>query len=279
MSTLQRGPVVSTEGTRNDLLAAREQMAAEGKELVDQARARGLKLRLVGGLAVRDHCEVLDFCSRDHSDLDMASLSATVVDLVAFFAARGYTEDPHARQATGGTQARFWRPCVHGGDRPVHEDDHVDVFLDTFVMDHSIDLRQRLDIEPYTLPLSDVLLTKLQIYESDTRDLRDAVTILKDRVLGEEDVPGVINGAYIARLCAADWGLYHDVLRNLSALADLIPSLGLAPHDAARVEASRARLEAAIEDEPKTRRWRRRARKGTRRAWHNEVEERDGTGG
>lgn len=254
-------------------------MAAEGKALVDAATARGLKLRLVGGLAVRDHCEVLDFCSRDHSDLDMVSLSATVVPLIAFFSEQGYTEDPHARQATGGTQARFWRPCVHGDGSPIHDDDHVDVFLDHFVMDHRIDLRPRLDVEPYTLPLADVLLTKIQIYESDTRDLRDAVTILKDRELGSEDAPGVTNGAYIARLCAADWGLYYDVTRNLGAIAELLPSLELPQEDAARVEAARTQLVAAIEEEPKTFRWRWRARVGTRRPWHNEVEERDGTRG
>jgi hypothetical protein len=250
-------------------------MAAEGKALVDAAGERGLKLRLVGGLAVRDHCEVLEFCSRDYSDLDVVSLSKTVSGLVAFFAGRGYTEDAHARQVTGGNQARFWRPCVHGDGSPVHEEDHVDVFLDAFVMDHRIDLRSRLDVEPYTLPLSDLLLTKLQIYESDTRDLLDAATLLKDRPLGGEDVPGIINASYIARLCAADWGMCHDVLRNLSALARLIPTLGLAPEDAARVEAARASLQAAVEDAPKTRRWRWRAKVGTRRAWHNEVEERN----
>jgi hypothetical protein len=260
--------------TRDRLLAARDAMAIEGKALVDAATERGLKLRLVGGLAVRDQCEVLEFCSRDHSDLDMASLSAKVVELVALFAEQGYTEDPHARQATGGTQARFMRPCVHDGT-PVHEDDHVDVFLDTFVMDHTIDLRPRLDIEPYTIPLSDLLLTKLQIFESDLRDLRDAVTILKDRALGWEDEPGVINAAYISRLCASDWGMFHDVLQNLKALRELIPKLDLSPDDAARAEAARAALQAAVEAAPKTRRWRWRARVGTRRPWHNEVEERN----
>ena len=267
---------MSNETAQDERSAAREMMAAEGKTLVDAARDRGLKLRLVGGLAVRDHCEVLDFCSRDHSDLDMVSLSSSVVPLVAFFADQGYAEDPHARQATGGNQARFWRPCIHGDGVPIHADDHVDVFLDTFVMDHRIDLRSRLDVELYTLPLSDLLLTKLQIYESDTRDLLDAVTILKDRALGNEDVPGVINAAYIAELCAGDWGLSYDVLRNVSAIADLVPALGLSASDAERVETARARLQAAIEAAPKTRRWRWRAKVGTRRAWHNEVEERDG---
>jgi hypothetical protein len=267
---------VETRDAHIERLAAREAMAAEGKALVDAARAWELKLRLVGGLAVRDHCEVLDFCSRDHSDLDMVSLSSTVSRLVAFFVEQGYAEDPHARQATGGTQASFRRPCIHGNGTRIHDDDHVDVFLDSFVMDHRIDLRPRLDVEPYTLPLSDLLLTKLQIYESDKRDLLDAATILKDRVLGDQDVPGVINGAYIARLCAGDWGLCHDVLRNLSALEELIPTLDLSTVDAARTQTARARLRATIEGAPKTRRWRWRAKVGTRVTWHAEVEERDG---
>jgi hypothetical protein len=266
---------MKTDAAQVEMLAAREAMAAEGKALVDAARERGLKLRLVGGLAVRDHCEVLEFCSRDHSDLDMVSLSSTVARLVAFFAEQGYEENPHARQATGGTQARFSRPCVHGGDPPVHAGDHIDVFLDAFVMDHTIDLRRRLDVEHYTLPLADLLLTKLQIYECDVRDLRDAATILKDRPLGDEDAPGVINAGHIARLCARDWGLCHDVLSSLSALGRLIPALELGPAEAARLEAARGRLETIIVETPKTRRWRWRAKVGTRRAWHNEVEERD----
>ena len=94
-------------------------------------------------------------------------------------------------------------------------------------------------------------------------------------MLGDEDVPGVINAGYIARLCACDWGLCHDVLRNLAALGELIPRLGLGPEDAARVEAARSRLEELVVDTPKSRRWRWRAKIGTRRAWHNEVEERD----
>lgn len=252
-------------------------MAAEGKRLVDAARERGLTLRLIGGLAVRDHCEVLEFCSRDHSDLDMVGRSSSIVAMVEFFAAHDYAEDVHARQATQGNQARFVRPCAHrdGGGGPIHSDDHVDVFLDAFVMDHRVDLRNRLEAEPYTLPLADLLLTKLQIYHSDERDLRDAVTILKDRRTGDDDAPEKINVPYIARLCAMDWGLYHDVVGNLAALEELIPALPLSEADAARAEAARHEVLAAIEAAPKSRRWRWRARAGTRRRWHNEVEERD----
>ncbi len=266
------------EGTERSTLDIREAMAAEGKRLVDAARERGLTIRLLGGLAVRDHCEVLAFCSRDYSDLDVVARSADIVALVDFFAALGYREILHARQATGGSQAQFARPCEHRGPdgAPAHEDDHVDVFLDVFVMDHRIDLRDRLDLDPYTLSVGDVLLTKLQINESDVRDLRDIVTILKDRPVGDDEAPGVVNASYIAELCSADWGMHHDVVGNLQAVGELLPRLGLGADEEARVELSRQRLLDALEQAPKSRRWRWRARAGTRRPWHNEVEERDG---
>ncbi len=257
----------------------REMMAAEGKRLVDAARARGLTIRLIGGLAVRDHCEVLDFCARDYSDLDAVAHTRSIVDLVDFFSDHGYRENVHVRQATGGEQAQFVRPCRHrdGRGTSLHDDDHIDVFLDTFVMDHRIELKRRLELEPYTVSLSDVLLTKLQIHEHDARDLRDVVTILKDRPMGDTDAPGVVNVTYIAALCADDWGLSYDVIRSLDAAARLLPGLELSGDELATAEAAVRRLREAIEQAPKTRRWRRRARTGTRRPWHNEVEERDGS--
>ena len=110
------------------------------------------------------------------------------------------------------------RPCEHVGERGadrIHPDDHVDVFLDTFRMDHDIALARRLEIEPYTVSLSDLLLTKLQIFRLNDKDLRDIVTLLADAEVGEQDGPGVIDGRYIGELCADDWGLFYDVTRNL----------------------------------------------------------------
>ena len=99
------------------------------------------------------------------------------------------------------------------GAYAVHAEDHVDVFLDVFHMDHRVDLRDRLAIEPYTVSASDLLLTKLQVFRSEDRDLHDIVTLLKDDELAGEDAPGALNVAYLAGLCARDWGLYYDVTR------------------------------------------------------------------
>jgi hypothetical protein len=270
---------MSTQDPTETLLRSRAQMAAEGRRLVDAARERGLTLRLIGGLAVRDHCKELAFCARDHSDLDMVGLGDEVAGLVKLFEAQGYRERVHVRAATLRGQAQFVRDCVHGGadgDFSVHAEDHVDVFLGRFHMDHKVDLRGRLTIEPYTVSAADLLLTKLQIFAAEERDVRDVVTLLKDDELAGEDGPGAVNVAYLAELCAADWGLYHDVLKNLRRCAESLGVLALKPADESRVRAALERLSEAIEAAPKTRAWRRRARLGTRRRWHEHVEEQDG---
>ena len=84
------------------------------------------------------------------------------------------------------------RTCRHveADGAPAHDDDHVDVFLDTFRMDHEIELAGRLDSDRYTVSLSDLLLTKLQIFRVNEKDIRDIVTLLDDVEVGEHDAPG-----------------------------------------------------------------------------------------
>ena len=270
---------MSTLDRTETLLRSRVEMAAEGRRIVDAARERGLTLRLIGGLAVRDHCEELAFCSRDHSDLDMVGLADEVVGLVGLFEALGYRERIHVREATMRGQAQFVRECAHesaDGAYAVHAEDHVDVFLDVFRMDHRVDLRDRLAIEPYTASASDLLLTKLQVFRAEDRDLRDIVTILKDDQLAGEDAPGTVNAAYLAELCARDWGLCYDVTQNLRRCLESLGVHGLERADDDRVRAALERLTQAIEEAPKTRAWRWRAKVGTRRRWHERVEEQDG---
>ena len=256
--------------------SARREMLTEAHSLVDAARAEGLTLRLLGGVAVREHCRSLEFCERDYSDLDMVAHARQARPLVALFARFGYAENYEVSTATANAELQFVRPCAHGdgsATAPPHADDHVDVFLDTFRMDHNIALARRLDIEPYTVSLSDLLLTKLQIFRLEEKDMRDIVTLLGDVAVGEEDEPGVIDGRYIGRLCADDWGLFYDVTTNLSHVDERAAAYGLSDDQAARLRSGVVRLIAAIDGAPKSVRWRLRARIGTRRPWHEEVDD------
>jgi hypothetical protein len=248
------------------------EMLDEGRSLVDAARAEGLTLRLLGGLAVREHCRAAELCERDYSDLDMVARARQARPLVALFARFGYAENYEVSTATANAELQFVRPCAHSEARPAHTDDHIDVFLDTFRMDHDIALARRLDIEPYTVSLSDLLLTKLQIFRLEEKDMRDIVTLLGDVAVGEADEPGVINGRYIGGLCADDWGLFYDVTTNLARIDEGAAMFALDDLRLARVRAAVVSLIGAIDGAPKSRGWRLRARIGTRKAWHGELD-------
>lgn len=269
------GPREPTTGA----LAARTDMLSEALDIVDAARERGVVLRLFGGLAVRTHCSELDFCDRDYSDIDMVGRRKQAKQIGALFEDLGYQENHEVRFATQNRQLQFYRECEHPDAAHhyfIHPDDHVDVFLDTFRMDHDIHLADRLEIERYTISLTDVLLTKLQVHNLNAKDLQDIVTLLKDIPLSDESAPGRIDAALIARLCAEDWGLHHDVMASLRTVDDGLDEQELDDRERTKVKAAVQELRQAIEDAPKTRRWKRRARKGERRPWATPVEEQGG---
>ncbi len=260
------------------IISTRAAMIAEAKSIIDTARDQGVVLRLLGGLAVRLHCQSLDFCERDHGDIDLVGHRRDSERIGKIFAELGYKEVFHVRQATAGRQLQFTREPQRQNDwaryRP-HEDDHVDVFLDTFKMEHVIDLSDRLELDDYTLSVSDVLITKLQIAGLNEKDERDIFTLLSDLDLSSDDRPGTLDVSYLAGLCASDWGLYHEVLLNLEHLRQRLDAYSLEAHQRDRVAGRLTQLGQAIVSHPKSHAWRLRAKIGTRLPWHETVEEQD----
>jgi hypothetical protein len=139
-------------------------------------------------------------------------------------------------------------------------------------MCHTIDLRDRLALEPETLPLADLLLQKLQIVEINRKDLLDITALLAEHDLGAE-APEHIDLGYIARLLADDWGFWHTVTENVGRADAFARQLEMEPSAQARVVDRLQRLRGALEDHPKTRRWRLRARIGTKKKWYQDVGE------
>jgi hypothetical protein len=252
-------------------------MAQEGRRIVDSARVQGVILRLLGGLAVHEHCAGLRACRREHVDLDLAGLRKQTQPVIEVFGDLGYEERLHVRLATGTGQAQFVRDCVHGdgsGGRE-HPEDHVDVFFDRFRLDHVIDLRARLTLHPHAVPLTDTLATKLQMHFPGTRDVRDTLMLLA-AARAEGTGAGELDADYVGRLCAHDWGLFYDVVLNLQRCSEALPESDLNAGERDRAASLLARLTGAIDSAPKTLAWRLRAGVGTRRRWWDIVEEQGG---
>jgi hypothetical protein len=218
----------------------------------------------VGGLAVLDHCVVLKFCEREYADIDLIGLSRQTDGIEKLFKELGYTENKSIRITTSFNQMQFFKKNV---------DNHIDVFLDILRMEHNIDLRMRLHIEEYTISISDILATKLQILELNEKDVRDILSIVKDLPLGETDTSGMINLNYIGQLCSRDWGLCKDVLSNIDKCIGMITTYDLTSEEVEEVKGKMLEIKEKIVKYPKTLRWRLRAIIGERIAWHNVVEE------
>jgi hypothetical protein len=255
----------------------RHPMLDEALELVDAARADGVEVRLVGGLAVLALCADAGSCRRHHRDLDLVAPRRGAKRLLATFARLGYEENRHVRLASGGALLQAYRPCAHRGPAgAIHADDRVDVYLDAFRQHHTLPLRPRLGREPYTVPPSDVLLAKLLRTHMSEADVRDVATLLRDVGVRDDEARGVIGRRYLARVCARDWGLYHDVTGNLALVAAKADGLGLGEEAAECVRTAAADIGAALAAARKGPRWRLRARIGERLPWYDAVDENDG---
>jgi hypothetical protein len=150
---------------------------------------------------------------------------------------------------------------------------HLDVFLDKLEFSHTIWWAGRLEVDEWTIPLAELVLEKMQIVQINEKDLIDTIVVMLEHPLGDTDGE-VINLGHIARLCAADWGLWRTTtmnLRKVSQMAATYPQLDA--EEKRRVEEQVDAVLARIEREPKSRKWRWRARVGDRKKWYRDVGE------
>jgi hypothetical protein len=104
------------------------------------------------------------------------------------------------------------------------------------------------------------------------KDVSDLTALLIDHPVGSGE-DSTIDAEYVARLLAADWGWWKTVTDNLGWLESVVGELDLPAPARQRFDQQLRRLQAAIDAADKGRRWRARARLGTRVSWREEPEE------
>lgn len=68
---------------------------------------------------------------------------------------------------------------------------------------------------PYTLDVTDLLLTKLQIVELNAKDVHEVLHLLSGFEVQDGDKPGTIGLQRIGKIVGADWGWWRTVTGNL----------------------------------------------------------------
>lgn len=240
----------------------------EMRRIVSEAEEQDIFLRLIGGLAFKVHCPHAAHraLEREYPDIDFVTDKAGARQLLEFLPAMGYTPNKTLNTLSGDQRQLYY-------DEPNNR--QIDIFIGDFEMCHKLPMRERvLHVEPLTVPLAELFLSKAQIVELNRKDVLDLLALLLDHQVGPGD-DETINVDVIAELCAKDWGLYTTISLNIQKLTAILEQeeLGL---DDAQLETIRQRLGAiqqAMEAAPKSMAWKLRAKIGTRVRWYQEVEE------
>jgi hypothetical protein len=246
----------------------RADMVEEAVRVAEEAERRGVTLRLLGGVAIRVRAKggLHPAFEREYADLDWIAPKGKSSRTQRFFESLGYAP-----------QTRF--NSLYGRERLLYLDEvndrQVDVLIGAFRMSHEIPFGDRMAMEPLTVPLAELLLTKLQVVELNEKDVRDALALLHDHPVGEEDGESV-NGAHIAKLCSSDWGLWRTFTANLEALEDHLGRYELGEEGRGRIKERVETLLGRIEEEPKSLGWKVRAKIGERKRWYDLPEEVEG---
>jgi hypothetical protein len=238
----------------------------EAERLLDQAGRDGTTLALLGGVAVRLHAtEVPASLDREYKDIDFAVPKGRGGDADKLLRAGGY-EPEITFNAMMGKERMLFHDTAHGRQ--------VDVFVGSFRMCHEIPFGNRLTAGERTVPLAELLLTKLQIVELNEKDVRDTVLLFHGHDVADHD-DDAVNGARIAELCANDWGLWRTITANLTRCREHLTDYPLADPDLERIGGRLDAVLERIEEAPKSRGWKLRAKIGERKRWYELPEEVD----
>jgi hypothetical protein len=239
----------------------------EAERLSSAAGDAKLGLRLMGGLAVwlvSPSVRVPPF-ARDYVDLDFAVRKRDSRAVMPFLQEQGYLPERLFNSIHGAQRLNFSHPEGLWT---------IDVVVDELRMSHLIDLRGRLEPGRPTIDLADLLLTKLQVWEINAKDLGDITCLLADRQLSEAGAGDAeaIDVSRILGLTGVDWGLCHTLERNLRDVAAYARERR--PTEARFDPVAQAEsLLAAIAAGRKSLAWRARARIGERMRWYERPEE------
>jgi hypothetical protein len=245
------------------------ELVNEMYRLIESAQQERILLRAFGGLAIFVHSQNDSrFFKRDEPDFDFLVPRNDRQKLESFFRKMGYSPDKQFN-------------LLNGMRRQIYHHDgtgfpHIDILVGDFEMCHKLPLNDRLDIDPVTIPKTDLLLSKAQVVELNRKDALDIVSLLFNNDVGNE-AENKIGLDRITGLCSQDWGLYKTTSINLERVDELLREgeLELTPNERTFIAERVRRIQKAFEEMPKSIAWQMRDKVGTRVRWYEEVEEVD----
>ncbi|MEW5718386.1 MAG: hypothetical protein AB1817_07170 [Chloroflexota bacterium] len=215
-----------------------EQQVAVARMLVNAAKQKELTLRIIGGVAVYANCPSVAThpkLQRAIQDVDFVAPRGDWLALEGIFAANDLR-----------VRAKEKASWIFEKDGLV-----VEVCDPNFGF---ANFTRRLALASPTLPPTDLLLIKLARQPFEERDIQDAIALLLDHRVADNEAEGQINHAYIAKLCARNWKLFHAVYDNTLTLERVLDQY-LEPEQARLVWRRIELLQSDLDRQPKSFGW------------------------
>ncbi|MEM4746432.1 MAG: hypothetical protein QXF40_03650 [Metallosphaera sp.] len=247
----------------------REVLLKRALHIVNSGEKENVTIRLIGGAAIAAIAqEGTKLFPRTYKDLDYFGLSSQRKQITEFLQREGLEPDKRFNALHGYNRLLFY---------DVELNVNVDVFLDEFVMCHKLYLKDRLKTYFPTIPPSDLLLTKMQIINLTENDKKDIAALLYDFKVSDRDYDHELNAKYIAELLSDDWGFYKTFTINYGRMLEFLNNIK--EDHKKRILDNLNVIMKAIEDRPKSLRWKLRAKVGEKVRWYEEPEEVKSAGG
>lgn len=240
------------------------------RRIISVADERKVPIRILGGAAIRMHCPKYEVLYEQlkripKHDMDFVTYSKFRPLTKKLFVDLGY--EPYiSLMLTGAT----------GRHRQIFNDKDgnkaIDVFLGKLEMCHVIDYSDRLGLDSPTVPLAELLLQKLQIVQTNEKDIQDVIILLREHEIGSIDTDA-INADYITRILSNEWGFNYTVNLNLQKIKESLHKYPVTTEDKLIISGRIDKLQEVINNTPKTLQWKLRAKVGPAKKWYNVVEE------
>jgi hypothetical protein len=265
-----------------------EEMIREACRIIEKANEKKLVLRLLGAMGIVVCCSTV---SKDHletykklgrlgnstlmfTDIDFAAYAKQKKDIEKFFRSYlGFKPDMAINALFGNRRLIYYNTTKNYC---------IDVFLDKLEFCHDIpfiDSRGcgRLELFSYHIPPEDLLLEKLQIHDITYKDIVDVSMLLLTHKITDATSHSGLNGRYIANILSDDWGFWYDAVNNLRTVEKYINKFvdenKFTKEQASIALSNLTKLINIIDETPKTNRWNKRAKEGTKKLWYRPVAE------
>jgi hypothetical protein len=237
---------------------------------------------MLGGLAIKIHSlNEEEFARRlkrsaqpgqEYSDLDFATYYKSRDGVRKVMESLGYSKRPSTMSTAASQRQIYFHPKGWF---------YIDVFWDLLkAANHPISFRDRLAIDPVSIPLSDLLLEKLQIVSFSQKDLLDTLLLLKAHNVAEEERAETVSTGRIASVLSRNWGFWYTATTNLHGLQKYMKKMSeLTSKESSELSSKIEKILDGVNSAPKSLRWKLRSITGNRKKWYSPVETEESVGG